>query len=146
MQPDFSEIQKLREHGNVIPVPMDFDFSGVVNARYATPDPKINITRVRERLFRGYCVPAEEFTKVFEQFRQGKAPIYALYDDTIGKLMRKDYKEVYVDLNAACDVVGITAMGPQIKRAYDLADHFRARGCRVVLARHRPRRPVVLRR
>ena len=31
------------------------------------------------------------------------------------------------------DVVGITAMGPQIRRAYDLADHFRARGTRVVL-------------
>src|SRR5439155_25851627 len=31
------------------------------------------------------------------------------------------------------DLVGITAMGPQIKRAYDLADHFRARGTRVVL-------------
>ena len=38
-----------------------------------------------------------------------------------------------VDLNAECDVVGLTAMGPQIKRAYDLADHFRARGSRVVL-------------
>jgi hypothetical protein len=79
--------------GNVIPVPMDFDFSGVVNARYATPDPKVNIARVRERIFRGYCVPAEEFTKVFEQFRQGKEPIYALYQDEIGKLMRKDYVE-----------------------------------------------------
>jgi hypothetical protein len=79
--------------GNVVPVPMDFDFSGVVNAKYATPDPKINIGRVRERIFRGYCVPAEEFTKVFEQFRQGKAPIYALYGDDIGKLMRKDYAE-----------------------------------------------------
>jgi radical SAM superfamily enzyme YgiQ (UPF0313 family) len=31
------------------------------------------------------------------------------------------------------DVVGLTAMGPQIRRAYDLADHFRARGTRVVL-------------
>ena len=31
------------------------------------------------------------------------------------------------------DVVGITAMGPQIRRAYDLADHFRARGKQVVL-------------
>jgi radical SAM superfamily enzyme YgiQ (UPF0313 family) len=31
------------------------------------------------------------------------------------------------------DLVGLTAMGPQIKRAYDLADHFRARGTRVVL-------------
>jgi radical SAM superfamily enzyme YgiQ (UPF0313 family) len=31
------------------------------------------------------------------------------------------------------DVVGITAMGPQIRRAYDLADRFRAHGKRVVL-------------
>ncbi|HYB99559.1 MAG TPA: radical SAM protein [Candidatus Limnocylindrales bacterium] len=31
------------------------------------------------------------------------------------------------------DVVGITAMGPQIARAYDLADHFRERGAKVVL-------------
>jgi radical SAM superfamily enzyme YgiQ (UPF0313 family) len=31
------------------------------------------------------------------------------------------------------DVVGITAMGPQIRRAYDLADRFRALGRRVVL-------------
>jgi radical SAM superfamily enzyme YgiQ (UPF0313 family) len=31
------------------------------------------------------------------------------------------------------DVVGITAMGPQIRRAYDLADHFRTRGKKVVL-------------
>jgi len=79
--------------GNVLPVAFDFDFSGVVNARYATPDPKVNITRVRDRIFRGYCVPAEEYTKVFEQFRQGKEPIYALYQDEIGKLMRKDYVE-----------------------------------------------------
>ncbi|HVM96817.1 MAG TPA: radical SAM protein, partial [Candidatus Acidoferrales bacterium] len=38
-----------------------------------------------------------------------------------------------VDLQRDCDVVGITAMGPQIKRAYDLADHYRQRGVGVVL-------------
>ncbi len=38
-----------------------------------------------------------------------------------------------VDLDTPCDVVGITAMGPQIKRAYELADGFRARGRKVVL-------------
>jgi radical SAM superfamily enzyme YgiQ (UPF0313 family) len=38
-----------------------------------------------------------------------------------------------VDLDFDGDVVGLTAMGPQIQRAYDLADHFRARGRRVVL-------------
>ncbi len=38
-----------------------------------------------------------------------------------------------VDLDHECDLVGITAMGPQIARAYDLAAAFRARGRRVVL-------------
>lgn len=38
-----------------------------------------------------------------------------------------------VDVNREYDLVGITAMGPQIMRAYDLADQFRARGTRVVL-------------
>ena len=46
--------------------------------------------------------------------------------------------ELMADLDVAriereADVVGITAMGPQIRRAYDLADHFRARGKKVVL-------------
>ena len=46
--------------------------------------------------------------------------------------------ELMHDLDVAgiereADVVGITAMGPQIRRAYDLADHFRTRGARVVL-------------
>src|SRR3989442_7671469 len=46
--------------------------------------------------------------------------------------------ELMADLDLAriereADVVGLTAMGPQIRRAYDLADHFRARGKKVVL-------------
>ncbi len=46
--------------------------------------------------------------------------------------------ELMQDLDLAgiereADVVGLTAMGPQIRRAYDLADHFRARGKKVVL-------------
>src|SRR5262249_32288867 len=38
-----------------------------------------------------------------------------------------------VDLDAEVDVVGLTAMGPQIARAYDLADHYRRRGIKVVM-------------
>ena len=36
-------------------IPYDFDFSGWVNARYATPDASLKISRVRQRLFRGFC-------------------------------------------------------------------------------------------
>jgi hypothetical protein len=79
--------------GNVIPVPFDFDFSGAVNARYATTDPSLSINRVRQRLFRGYCAPKEEYTKVFDLFREKKDSIYALYQSPVGKMMRKDYVE-----------------------------------------------------
>jgi len=50
--------------------------------------------------------------------------------DFTDELMR-DLDEERVGREA--DVVGITAMGPQIRRAYDLADRFRARGKKVVL-------------
>src|SRR5205823_8691365 len=38
-----------------------------------------------------------------------------------------------VDVNSDADLIGITAMGPQIARAYDLADYFRSRGKKVVM-------------
>lgn len=41
--------------GVQIPVPYDFDFSGFVNAPYATPDPRFRINRVTRRLYRGHC-------------------------------------------------------------------------------------------
>ena len=79
--------------GNVIPVPMDFDFAGVISTRYATPDPKLNIGRVRDRIFRGFCGPPEEIDKAITLFREKKDAIYALYADSIGKMIRKDQVE-----------------------------------------------------
>jgi radical SAM superfamily enzyme YgiQ (UPF0313 family) len=38
-----------------------------------------------------------------------------------------------VDVNSDADLIGITAMGPQIARAYDLGDYFRSRGKKVVM-------------
>ena len=72
---------------SVMPVAHDFDFSGAVNARYATVPPQLPIRTVRDRLFRGYCVPAAEYAKVFALFNAKKDSIYALYRDPIGKLL-----------------------------------------------------------
>ncbi len=68
----------------------DFDWSGAVNASYAKPDYRLPITSVRQRLFRGYCAPPAEFTRVFALFNEKKPAIYALYSDHIGKLMNPD--------------------------------------------------------
>ena len=62
-------------------IPFDFDFSGLVNTRYATPDPSLPIRRVRQRLFRGFCPgdmgrDPEEYEAVYELFREKKEEIY----------------------------------------------------------------------
>ena len=38
-----------------VPVPYDFDFSGLVDAPYAEPNPRFKIKRVTSRLYRGNC-------------------------------------------------------------------------------------------
>jgi hypothetical protein len=40
-------------------VPYDFDLSGLVNTRYARPDPSLHISSVTIRRYRGYCISAE---------------------------------------------------------------------------------------
>jgi hypothetical protein len=77
----------LNPDGVIMPVAYDFDFSGAVNARYATVDSTLPIPNVRQRLFRGYCTDAASYAKAFAVFQEKKAEIYALYSDSIGKLM-----------------------------------------------------------
>lgn len=70
----------VTEQRTIYPVPYDFDFSGLVNAPYANPDPKLGISTVRDRLYRGPCRSDAEFNQVLERFRARKADILALYD------------------------------------------------------------------
>ncbi len=71
-----------------IPIARDFDFSGLVNARYATTDPHLRIHVVRDRLYRGYCAPDPEYPKAFALFDSKKDAIYALYHDKVGALLQ----------------------------------------------------------
>ena len=73
--------------GDILPVAYDFDFSGVINTHYATPDPKLSIQRVRDRLFRGYCIDQSAWDKAFAKFIEQKEAIYALYSDSVGKML-----------------------------------------------------------
>ena len=77
-------------NGVVHAVAYDFDWSGAVNASYAKPDYRLPITAVRQRLFRGYCAPPEQFARVFALFNEKKPAIYALYSDHLGRLMNPD--------------------------------------------------------
>jgi len=47
-------IKLVKIEPKIFPVPYDFDLAGLVNARYAKPDPSLRITKVSQRLYRGF--------------------------------------------------------------------------------------------
>lgn len=62
-----------------IPIPYDFDFSGVINTYYSAPDSALGISSVRIRLFRSNCRKMEQLETTFDLFRDKKEQIYDLY-------------------------------------------------------------------
>jgi hypothetical protein len=97
--------------GAVLLVPYDFDFTGAVNAPYATVDPKLRINRVRDRLYRGHCAPAADYERAFARFRERKDAIYALWADPVGRLVEPGraretlayFDEFYATINSPRD-------------------------------------------
>ena len=59
------------------PVPYDFDFSGLVDAPYATPPESINIGSVRQRVYRGYCAHGTEAQAVAAEMMARRGEIVA---------------------------------------------------------------------
>jgi hypothetical protein len=108
----------VMKNNEYIPAARDFDFSGAVNTRYATVDPRLRIRSVRERLMRGYCTEEEQYEKVFALFREKKDAIYAVYSDPLSAAMKpgvvsstlKYFDDFYETINdpkrAKRDIVG----------------------------------------
>ncbi|MFO1016047.1 MAG: hypothetical protein U1E03_00485 [Hyphomonadaceae bacterium] len=66
---------------NVRPVPYDFDFSGFVNAPYATPPEGIELPNIRTRLYRGYCRYNDQLPAAIALFQSRRAAILAVVDN-----------------------------------------------------------------
>ena len=77
--------EKLVEiDGEHFPVPYDFDLAGLVDARYAKPDPSIGIISVRVRRYRGYCVQGLQLNGVFAGLVEQKGEIMELVESVPG--------------------------------------------------------------
>jgi hypothetical protein len=64
--------------GARMPVPYDFDYSGLVGAHYAAPAKGLPITSVKERLYRGPCKTEAEVEEALKPFREKQAEILAM--------------------------------------------------------------------
>jgi hypothetical protein len=61
-------------------IPYDFDHAGIVDAPYAHPAEELELSSVRERMYRGYCESDKNnFATTFELFNRLKNDIYNLY-------------------------------------------------------------------
>jgi hypothetical protein len=81
-------------------VPYDFDFSGIIDTRYANPAESLDIRSVRDRLFRGLCPEdlnrtSEDYEAVYEEFRQKREELYDLWRNLEG--MEEDRVERTLD-------------------------------------------------
>jgi hypothetical protein len=69
--------QKVAEPRPLLGVPYDYDFSGAVNAPYATPPEQLKIQSVRQRVYRGFCQPDSVLNGALARFRAAKDSLYA---------------------------------------------------------------------
>ena len=65
----------------LIPVPYDFDYSGLDNAYYAVPGENLGIESVRERYYLGLCRDSDDFMETLDLFEEKKEEILSFVDN-----------------------------------------------------------------
>lgn len=61
------------------PIAYDFDWSGLVDASYAKPDPLLNTRSVRQRVYRGFCRPNVDFAPILAGISERRGAIEELF-------------------------------------------------------------------
>ena len=95
------------DQAGYLPIPYDFDFAGLVNARYADPNPKLKIRRVTTRLYRGNCLHNPYVDDANARIMAQRGPIMALVDSIPGmddrtrKNARRYIDEFYEEMSTA---------------------------------------------
>ena len=70
--------------GKTIPIPYYFDFSGFVDPPYATPPSELDISDVRQRLYRGYCAHNADAMAAARQMRDARPQILGVLSQIPG--------------------------------------------------------------
>lgn len=75
------DMQEMMPDESILPVPFDFDFSGLVNASYAAPPSQVPIRDVRFRFFYGLCVPRPLLDGAIAHVQSKRGEIFELIAD-----------------------------------------------------------------
>jgi len=89
----------------IYPIPYDLDFSGLVDAPYAEPNPRFKIRSVRTRVYRGRCSNNELLPATIARFEEARDEIYAIVDELTG-LDKRNRDQVIDYLDEFYEVIG----------------------------------------
>ncbi len=87
---------------DLVPVPYDFDYSGLVNAPYAIPPEGIKVTSVRTRRYRGLCAHNDAVPAAAAAMQAQRSALLGVFD-TVSSLDARtrqrsvDYVADYID-------------------------------------------------
>lgn len=78
--------------GSFVPVPYDFDYSGLVDAPYAVPPAQIKVRNVRTRFYQGYCRHNNDVLAAAADFRARRGAIEGVFGQISGLDQRTQRK------------------------------------------------------
>lgn len=92
------KLVQTADGGAPVPVPYDFDYSGLVNAPYANPHPQLPIQNVRQRFFQWRGASAQGLDETIGHFRTKKYDLYKVVQtfDYLDEASRRDMLQ-YLD-------------------------------------------------
>lgn len=88
--------------GQGIPIPFDFDLTGVVNADYAIPPPDLGIETNRDRMFTGICRTREVYQGELMAFLEKKEEFFSVVTD-FPYLSKAEKRDIIVFLDQFFD-------------------------------------------
>lgn len=65
----------------LVAIPYDFDWAGVVDAPYATPDPQLRLRSVRQRRYLGFCRSPAEIAAAVAELRTHRDAVLSVFRD-----------------------------------------------------------------
>jgi hypothetical protein len=75
-----ADVLSVDKESPFTPLAFDFDFSGLVNAPYAQPNPRYPISNVRQRFYRGLCDANDMLPETLRLFVDKKDDFYGIID------------------------------------------------------------------
>jgi hypothetical protein len=91
-------------HNLLVPIPYDFDYSGLVDATYAAHHESLEVQDVTIRYYQGWCHSEEEVEAALQVFREQKLRMLALPETILG-LNERSVKHAVNFLNGFYSVI-----------------------------------------